>query len=139
MSNRYSCQYSWPFYDRWIAVLRRYGLDLANSRAERLTLSDIYKRRRSMSRIFLLVAMVGVAFASSPKVATAQTFVEFDAPNSGTTGYLGTIPTTINSLGAITGYTQDADSVTRGFVRSFSGELVNFVPRTGAQTPRRAA
>src|ERR1700691_5845039 len=111
MSNRYSCQYLWPFYDRWIAVLRRHGLILTKSRAERLTLSGIYKRRRSMSRVSLLVAMVGVgAFASSPKVASAQTFVEFDAPNAGTAGYLGTIPTSINSPSAITGYTLDADS-----------------------------
>src|ERR1700733_4303095 len=114
MSNRDCNQGLWLLKDRWIAVLRRHGRLLAYGHVEqRLVLSEIYKRRRSMNRVSLLVAMVSLgALSGSPTIASAQTFVEFDAPNAGTTGYLGTVPTSINSLSSITGYTLDANSVT---------------------------
>jgi len=61
------------------------------------------------------------------------TYIEFDVPNSGTTGYQGTVPTSINDGGSITGYTIDSDDVTRAFVRLASGEIVEFAaPNAGA-------
>src|SRR5450631_3938448 len=122
------------FNDRWIAVLRRHGLVVADSQVEQqFTLCEIYKRRRSMSKASLLAAIVSVgALGGSPTIASAQTFVEFDAPNAGTTGYLGTVPTSINALSSVTGYTLDANSVTRGFVRVASGDIVEFAaPNAG--------
>jgi hypothetical protein len=83
--------------------------------------------RRGMKQVSLLAAAVSVgALMALPTVGSAQTFVEFDAPNAGTTNYLGTIPTGINSSDAITGYTLDAYGVTRGFVRTSSGAIANF-------------
>jgi hypothetical protein len=50
-----------------------------------------------------------------------------------TTRYQGTVPTSINDGGSITGYTIGSDDVTRAFVRLASGEIVEFAaPNAGA-------
>ena len=80
-----------------------------------------------------VLAFIFGGIAASPTLAFAQTYIEFDVPNSGTTGYQGTVPTSINDGGSITGYTIDSDDVTRAFVRLASGEIVEFAaPNAGA-------
>jgi hypothetical protein len=53
-------------------------------------------------------------------------FTTFEAPGANTGPYNGTSPTSINDLGAITGYYADANSVSHGFLRSPDGKFTTF-------------
>src|SRR5271170_3152092 len=57
-------------------------------------------------------------------------FTTFQAPGADTTAgsFNGTNPTSINDLGAITGYYYDASGVTHGFLRSPDGKFTSFDP-----------
>ena len=58
--------------------------------------------------------------------AGSQTLTTFDDPNAYMSGGLGTEPTGINQWGAVTGIMADKDGRLRGFVRSPSGQFVDF-------------
>jgi hypothetical protein len=58
--------------------------------------------------------------------AGSQTLTTFDDPNANTSGGLGTEPTGINLRGAVTGIMADKVGRLRGFVRSPSGQFVDF-------------
>src|SRR5882762_8875030 len=77
-------------------------------------------------------AVIFVGIAASPTLALAQTYIEFDVPNTGTTSYQGTVATSINGGGSITGYSLDPNNVTRAFVRLSTGDIVEFsAPNAG--------
>jgi len=58
--------------------------------------------------------------------AGSQTLTSFDDPNAYTLGGLGTEPTGINVWGAVTGVIADKAGRLRGFVRSPSGQFVDY-------------
>src|SRR5271169_6739169 len=61
-------------------------------------------------------------------------FITFQAPGADTTpgSYNGTYPSSINDLGAITGYYWDANGFSHGFLRSPDGNFTTFdVPGVG--------
>jgi hypothetical protein len=61
-------------------------------------------------------------------------FITFQAPGADTTAgsYNGTYPTSINDLGAITGYYWDTNGFSHGFLRSHDGKFTTFdVPGVG--------
>jgi hypothetical protein len=56
----------------------------------------------------------------------AQQIIKFNAPNSGTGAYQGTLPTGINFPGTITGSVTDDGNGTHGFVRTPDGQFTDF-------------
>ena len=66
---------------------------------------------------FWAICIIGVAFATS-SIAWAQTIITFDAPGAGTLPGQGTIASSINPAGEITGWYDDASDVVHGFLRS---------------------
>jgi len=57
---------------------------------------------------------------------TKTTITKFDAPGAGTAANQGTFPSGINSAGAITGFTRDANAARHGFVRAPDGTITIF-------------
>jgi hypothetical protein len=62
------------------------------------------------------------AQVNSPGRKPVGTFITFDAPGA----VQGTFPASINHAGAITGYYNDANSVSHGFVRTRYGAFITF-------------
>ena len=58
--------------------------------------------------------------------SNAQQIITFNAPNSGTGEFQGTLSTGINSFGTVTGYVTDSNNGTHGFVRTPDGKFTNF-------------
>ena len=58
--------------------------------------------------------------------SNAQQIITFNAPNSGTGDFQGTLSTGINSFGTVTGYVTDSNNGTHGFVRTPDGKFTNF-------------
>src|SRR5215467_1555115 len=56
----------------------------------------------------------------------ANTFTTIDAPGAGTGVEQGTIASSINNLGAITGNYADASNVNHGFLRASDGTFSTF-------------
>jgi predicted membrane protein len=54
------------------------------------------------------------------------TFITFDVPGAGTENNQGTVPTSINPAGAITGYYVEANNSTHGFLRARNGTFITF-------------
>jgi len=60
-----------------------------------------------------------------------------DVPGAGTGPSLGTLPSSINAQGAITGNYLDANNVTHGFLRDQQGKITTFdVPAAGTASGR---
>jgi hypothetical protein len=61
----------------------------------------------------------------------------FDVPDAGTGASLGTLPSSINSQGAITGNYLDAKNVNHGFLRDEYGTITTIdVPAAGTASGR---
>ncbi len=64
------------------------------------------------------------------RAASDGTITTFDAPNAGTSGASpvppGTIATSVNTSGVITGAYKDANGVAHGFLRSIDGTIASF-------------
>jgi len=79
---------------------------------------------RAILAIFTL-AIVNLTTNSQAFSATA-TFVTFDVPGAGTGSDQGTVPSSINLEGVITGSYIDASSLAHGFLRSTNGTITTF-------------
>jgi len=72
------------------------------------------------------MALLGLVFLAAVSVAaSAQTYIEFEAPGAGTAPTQGTFPLTINTDGVIAGYYFDAIDVHHGFVGSAGGTITS--------------
>jgi hypothetical protein len=71
-------------------------------------------------------AALGRAAGAMPAPNVAGAFIEFDAPDAGTSSGQGTFPFAINPEGAVTGYYNDANSIAHGFVRTAGGTIATF-------------
>ena len=76
----------------------------------------------------LIIVCRAVALCTLALTACAQEpqIIVFDAPNSGTLPYIGTLATGINSIGAVTGNVTDNNDGTHGFVRTPDGKFTSF-------------
>lgn len=79
------------------------------------------RRKAALALRLTLFGMLAMAVQ-----ANAQQIIPFNAPNSGTGAYQGTIPTGINLLGTITGSVTDNGNGTHGFVRTPDGHFTDF-------------
>jgi hypothetical protein len=79
-----------------------------------------------LKRAALCGGMVLLSSLALTLHAGSQTLTTFDDPNAYTSGGLGTEPTGINLWGAVTGIMADKGGRLRGFVRSPSGQFVDF-------------
>src|SRR5438270_1478022 len=67
------------------------------------------------------VVIIALALCGIPLHAGAATFTNFDPPGS-----VFTYPVSINKSGVITGYYDDSNGVTHGFLRSSKGKIITF-------------
>ena len=75
------------------------------------------RKTKIVQNIFI---SLGVLFA--PRLLAAASFITFDAPGA----VFGTVPFDINSEGAITGYFNDANFISHGFLRDQNGTITTF-------------
>ena len=73
-----------------------------------------------LSEWTLLMRVIPLAFTAS---VGAQTFTTFDVAGS-----IVIVPLSINPSGAVTGYYNDANSASHGFVRDPQGNITSFDP-----------
>lgn len=74
----------------------------------------------SLTRVVATMFAAVLTIAIQPS-AQSQTYITFDPPGS-----QGTVPTSINPAGAITGYSRDLNNVAHGFLRSADGVITPF-------------
>src|ERR1700751_6291537 len=72
-----------------------------------------------------LFATLGITVQTPAQTKQGQ-IITFDAPRAGLGSGQGTVPTSINSAGTITGYYVDAGSIFHGFVRDKDGIITSF-------------
>ena len=86
----------------------------------------------------LAVCLALSALALAPSgTAWGATITPFDAPGAGTGAQQGTIASSINDVGAITGYYTDANLVYHGFLRAHNGKITTFdAPGAGTNSPQ---
>jgi hypothetical protein len=94
---------------------------------------SVASKSRSVALLSLRLFGVGLGLLAG---AHAATFITIDVP--GATG--GTVAQSINSGGAITGYSVDASGVSHGFLRSAGGTITSFdVPGAGTASGQGTA
>jgi hypothetical protein len=81
------------------------------------------------SRTFAITLFTALAMTVQ---ADAQQITKFDAPDSGTGAYQGTVPTGINLFDTITGNVTDNGNGTHGFVRTPDGHFTKNFDAPGA-------
>jgi hypothetical protein len=75
----------------------------------------------------LRLALLGLACLAAVSVAaSAQTYIEFNAPRASTAPTRGTFPLSINTNEAIAGYYIDASALYHGFVGTAGGAITSF-------------
>jgi hypothetical protein len=79
------------------------------------------RRKGALSICLTLFALLAITVQ-----AKAQQIITFNAPNSGTGAYQGTVPAGINLPGTITGNVTDNGNGTHGFVRTPDGQFTDF-------------
>src|SRR5438094_9701737 len=85
----------------------------------------------------LCLALCGLELGLS-SIARAATFTTFDVRGAGTGSGQGTLATSINPAGVITGYYLDASGAFHGFLRAPDGSVTTFnAPGAGAGTDLR--
>src|SRR5436309_1119905 len=85
----------------------------------------------------LCLALCGLELGLS-SIARAATFTTFDVPGASTGSGQGTLATSINPAGVITGYYLDASGAFHGFLRAPDGSVTTFdAPGAGAGTDLR--
>ena len=81
--------------------------------------------QKAMNRLLLTLLTVSCLLVM-PNQADAQQIIKFDAPNSGTIPYAGTVVAGFNQLGTITGSVTDNNYATHGFVGTPAGGFTDF-------------
>jgi len=81
--------------------------------------------RLLMPALAVCLALCGLALGPSG-TAWGATITPFDAPGAGTGAQQGTIASSINDVGAITGNYADASNVNHGFLRAADGTFTTF-------------
>jgi len=88
-----------------------------------------------MKRVSLLAAMVSMGAVGFAHSCIRTDLRRIRCAERRNNDYLGTIPTGINSPDVITVMTVDAYGVTRGFVRTSSGDIATFAaPNAGTDS-----
>jgi len=76
--------------------------------------------------VSLAAILSPIAVLSVNAGGTETTIIKFDAPGAGTAANQGTFPSGINTSGAITGFTRDANVARHGFLRAPDGTFTTF-------------
>ena len=95
------------------------------------------KHQRKRYRLLLCLALCGLAMGSSG-TARGASVTTIDAPGAGTGIEQGTIGSSINDLGAITGNYADVSNVSHGFLRASDGTFTTFDAPGAVQVAARA-
>jgi hypothetical protein len=92
-----------------------------------------YVKLQVIAGLMLAFSLIGAQAQQASADTTANSgFVVFEAQDAGSGAYQGTIATSINAAGEVTGLFLDAQGVSHGFVRTANGVITEFdAPNAG--------